>query len=153
MRRLQTVLIFTLCFSSLALAHDSFSGPKPKVYIVSRHDGFASAITASFFKKHVPVTLILKPAKAEYQIRYVITNQKGRPVAQALAFGLGGIGGFFIGRGSINASITITKGDSVVYAYTAHKKGAGKIQKAAESFAKNFKKWLKKRKHSIPSYG
>ncbi|MGH9506823.1 MAG: hypothetical protein ACRD13_07865 [Terriglobales bacterium] len=144
--RVLTVLAVVCFTTGLALAQRPGAPTNPTVYIASQQNGFAAALTASFFKKNVPVTVVSKPDHATYQIKYTLTDQKGKPLAQALAFGLGGVGGFFVGRGSMNATVLVFKDGAVVYAYTVHKKGAGAVQKAAESFAKNWAKHLKKAK-------
>lgn len=145
-RKILSAILAVCCATAWGMAQKPTPAQKPTVYIVSHGDGFATALTAGFFKKKLPVTVVTKPAGATYEIKYSLTDQKGKPIAQALAFGLGGVGGFFIGRGSMTASVIVSRSGAVVYAYTVHKKGAGAIQKAAESFAKNWKKRLAKAK-------
>ena len=104
---------------------------------------FDMAITAAFYKKKVPVTVVLDVEKADYVIRHSSTRDEegqGTKIAKTI-FGGGGLFGKNTGVKFEGTFMVIRQEDTaIVFSYNVKKDN---FQSAADSFAKHFKNHIK----------
>jgi len=106
---------------------------------------FDMAITAAFYKKKVPVTVVLDIEKAGYVIRHSSTRDEdgGATKVVKTIFGAGGLNPFkrYTGVEFAGTFMVIRQEDSaILFSYNVKKNN---FQSAADAFAKHFKNHIK----------
>jgi hypothetical protein len=134
MTRLHVAVALAL-FASVASALE-----RPTLFITPTADGFETYLTAALLKKEVPITVVLKADNAGL----VLTSASGDRNSRVEGGEIAKCAIFLIGCGHVmnaETSVQLTKGEAVVWSYTANEKNR---QNLAEDIAKHLKKFLKK---------
>jgi hypothetical protein len=106
----------------------------------AKHVDFGAALSAALVKKKVPVLVVTDHEKSQWTIRSMSSRREdstGTKIVKIIAFGGGSFTEF---EGTIQ--VIDNESSAVLYAYNVKKNN---FQSAAESFAKNFKKYVEKR--------
>ncbi len=136
-------LIVGISLSVQAATHKS-AVPLQKIFI-EPENGFESYISAAFFKKHVPATIVSDKETA------TLILKSGAVATQEEKSGLGKLArcayALCIGiDGSQTVSVQLMDKDGqIVWAYSVRKIGAANYQSSAEAIAKHLKEFLQKR--------
>lgn len=127
-----------------AMAALSFAADPPKLYIEPA-GGFESYISAAFFKKKVPATIVNEKPGATFALKsgnFATQEEKsglGKLARCAYAFCIG-----IDGSQTISVELRDTK-DTIVWAYSVRKIGTASYQSSAEAIAKHLKEFLEKK--------
>lgn len=134
MKSAAAVLCVLICILPSAFSQ----AQRPTVYITS-DDGFQTAITAAFIKKHVNATVLTEKGEAEYTLQAAPVNSKsesaGSKFARCMFMDCVGINGY----SSVSVELIRNKDGAVVWAYQVRKGNSGPlgIQSLSEAIAKH----------------
>lgn len=135
MKRTAVVLCLLLGF---AVASGSAQSQLPTIYI-SAENGFQTAISAAFVKKHVKVTILTQAAKAEYTLQAAPVDSKaestGSKFARCMFMDCIGMNGY----SEVSVQLVRNQDGAVVWAYQVRKGNSGPlgIQSLSEAIAKH----------------
>lgn len=104
---------------------------------------FSPTIASAILTQKVPVAVTVDKKTANDEIKYVVQAKNGSRAEHVAGAALVGIGGLFMGRGSVTVSFEVIdlKTGTVVYSYTSRKGGDWQKQfpSAAKDFASHWK--------------
>lgn len=134
------VILSTSAFA----AHSSV--PQIPLYIAPAQDGFQISLQAAMQKKHVPVSLSMEAADAQFELISspieVKTQTTGSKFARCIFADCIGIED----RSAVSVQLVNVKTKQIVWAYTVHKQRGGAMndQSMAEAVAKHLKEFMEK---------
>ncbi len=135
MKRTAVVLCLFLGFAAVSGVAQS---QLPTVYI-SAENGFQTAISAAFVKKHVKATILTQAAKAEYTLQTAPVDSKaestGSKFARCMFMDCIGVNGY----SEVSVQLVRNRDGAVVWAYQVRKGNSGPlgVQSLSEAIAKH----------------
>lgn len=131
-------IFFCLLLPLLTTSVRSETSNQPTIFVTAQ-DGFQTAISAAFTKKHVAATILLDQENAEYTLQAASVSSKDESgagkVARCLFLDCIGMNG----NSSVSVQLIRNKDKAVVWAYQVRKGNSGPlgIQSLSEAIAKH----------------